>query len=182
MEARMTDDPVELARIVELLLDGVVPRPDRDLFLASVPTFMGHSPPFRFFLASDGPTIEDVAAAGFVTMMEAPWIEEKMLAVDGLWLREGSADVGGLVLRYLLKFARQLDFAGVCIAPRSTNRAEFLDSLLRQGNGASRILLQACIPGVYSAFTDGPLGSSAFFTAAAVIPTVTPKFDVSGAE
>lgn len=178
----MTENPVELALIVERLLDGVVARAERDVFLASVPTFMAHSPPFRFFLASDGPTNEDVAAAGFVTMMEAPWIEEKVLTVDGLWLREESAEVAELVLRYLLAFARRLDFAAVCIAPRSTNRAEFLGSIMPQGLGGTRILLQAHVPGVYSAFTDGPLGSSAFFSDTAAIATVTPEFDVSGAE
>src|SRR4051794_24349981 len=126
----MTEDRVEFALIAELLLDGVVARADRELFHASVPAFVEHSPPFRFFLASDGPTIEDVAAAGMVTMMEAPWIEEKVLAVDGLWLREESTDVAELVLRHLLNFSRRLDFAAVCIAPRSTNRAEFLGSTL----------------------------------------------------
>jgi hypothetical protein len=178
----MTEDAVELALIVELLLDGVVARTDRDLFRASVPAFVAHSPPFRFFLASDGPTIQDVAAAGFVTMLEAPWIEEKVLAVDGLWLREESAEVAELVLRHLLTFATRLDFAAVCIAPRSTNRAEFLGPMLPQGLGSTRILLQAHVPGVYSAFTDGPLGSSAFFSDAAVLTTITPEFDVSGAE
>jgi hypothetical protein len=182
VEARMTEDPLELALIVELLLDGVVARADRDLFLASVPAFMAQSPPFRFFLASDGPVIEDVAAGGFVTMMEAPWIEEKVLAVDGLWLREESGEVAELVLRHLLTFARRLDFGALCIAPRSTNRAEFLGSMLPQGLGGTRILLQAYVPGVYSAFTSGPLGSSAFFSETAALATITPGFDVSGAE
>src|SRR4051812_42367945 len=103
----MTEDPVELALIVELLLDGLVAGADRDLFLASVPAFMAHSPPFRFFLASDGPTIDDVAAAGFVTIMEAPWTEEKVLAVDALWLREESAEVAELLLRHLFTFTRR---------------------------------------------------------------------------
>jgi hypothetical protein len=182
VEARMTEDLVEIALIVERLLDGVVASADRDLFLASVPAFMAHSPPFRFFVASAGPTTDDVAAAGIVTMMEAPWIEEKVLAVDGLWLREESAEVAEMVLRHLLTFSRRLDFAAVCIAPRSTNRAEFLGSMLPQGLGGTRILLQAHFPGVYSAFTDGPLGSSAFFSDTAALATITPELDVSGAE
>lgn len=181
MEARMTEDPAELLLIVDRLLDGVVARAEHDVFFASVPTFIAHSPPFKFFLVSDGP-IKDVAAAGFVTMMEAPWIEEQVLAVDGLWLREESAEVAELVLRHLLAFARQLDFAAVCIAPRSTNRAEFLGSILPQGLGGTRILLQAYVSGVYSAFADEPLGSSAFFSDVAAIATITPEFDVSGAE
>lgn len=89
MEARMTDDPVEIAWTVELLFEEVVAPPARNLFRASVPVFMTHSPPFRFFIALDrsAPATDEVAAAGLATMMAAPWIEEKVLAVDGLWLR-----------------------------------------------------------------------------------------------
>jgi hypothetical protein len=115
-------------------------------------------------------------------MMEAPWTEEKVLAVDALWLREESAEVASLVLRHLLGFTTSLDFAALCITHRSTNRAEFLGTMLPQGLGDTRILLQAFVPDVYSAFTEGPLGASAFFAQTAALATITPEFDVSGAE
>jgi hypothetical protein len=182
MEARMTDDPVELALIVELLRDGVVASADQELFLRSAPAFITQSPPFRFFLAADGPAFEDIAAAGIATMMEAPWIEEKVLAVDGLWLRDESPAVAQLVLSHLLTFTQRLDFAALCLTARSTNRPEFLASLLPQGLGDTRILLQAHVPGVYSAFTDGPLETSAFFAHTAALATITPEIDVAGAE
>ena len=178
----MTDDPAEFALIVQLLVDEVVAAEDRGLFLASAPAYITQSPPFRFFLVTDGPPTDDVAAAGLLTMMEAPWIEEKVLVVDGLWLREESAAVVELVLQHLLTFTTRLDFAALCIGERSTNRSAFVGSMLPQGLGGSRLLLQAHVTGVYSAFTEGPLESSAFFAEMAALSTITPEFDVSGAE
>lgn len=182
MEARMTDDPAEFAHIVQLLVADVVSPADRELFLESVPAYITQSPPFRFFLVSDGPPNDAVAAAGLLTMMEAPWIEEVVAAVDGLWLREESAAVVELVLHHLLTFTERLDFAALCIGERSTNRPEFLGSLLPQGLASNRILLQAFLTGVYSAFTEGPLESSAFFADVAALSTIAPDVDISGAE
>jgi hypothetical protein len=178
----MTDDPAEFALIVQLLVDEVVPPADRELFLASATAYLTQSPPFRFFLVSDGPANDDVAAAGLLTMMEAPWIEEKVLAVDGLWLREESAAVVELLLGHLLTFTQRLDFAALCIGERSTNRPQFLGSLLPQGLASNHILLQAHVTGVYSAFTEDPLEASAFFADAAAIATITPELDDSGVE
>jgi hypothetical protein len=45
VEARMTEDPVEVARIAQLVLDEVVTASAHDLFLGSVPAFLTQSPP-----------------------------------------------------------------------------------------------------------------------------------------
>jgi hypothetical protein len=79
-----------------------------------------------------------------------------------------------------------MDFHGVCVSERSVNTPSALQELVSRGEldgapvGQGTILLQADVQGIYSAFSDGPLGTAAFLAPCVRIFTLLLPVDLAG--
>jgi hypothetical protein len=183
------DDDRDIALAASLLAERAVTNDERALFVASLPTFVSQSPPFRLLLgASEKPLTHpsDISVAGLVTYFDTPLLEEKFLAIDRLWFASADPSTQQLVLQHLVEFAQRLDFAGICLSETATNTQTFYASLLNFARGRGlRIGLQylalvASAPGLSSSFCPGPLPDSIFFANCIVMYTVEPGVDLSG--
>ena len=183
---RFSDDFADLVWVLTELDKRLPQLKTNPLYLVSIPQFLT-SAAHKCIIA--GPTetaLEDATAFGVVRFFEAPMLERLVMAVEAMWFADDRLDAQVGVWRYMVSIAQKMDFYGICVNERSVNTPGTLKELLAQGGlDGNRVaetapLLQTPVGGVYSAFTDGPLGTSAFVAPCITIFTLRAQVDLSG--
>jgi hypothetical protein len=188
VEVRSTDEFNEIVWILSQLGERLPQLRNNNLYLASIPNYLS-SGAYKFFVAGpDGAagSLEDSAAFGFVTFYRAPMMERIVLAVEAFWFADDQLDAQLPVWRVIASLAKRMEFHGICVSERSINTPNALSDLVARGNldgdhvAQATILLQAEVGNIYSAFSDGPLGTAAFLTTCIRIFTLRLLVDLTG--
>jgi hypothetical protein len=186
LEARITDDPADVIRILSSLIEhsGELPC---GYELAQSLDRLARDPSYRFVAGADGD--DALSAAGVVTFFHQPMTEEFILGVEALWCRDDRLETLLPVLRVLTEFARRLEFGGVCIAPRSTNAAGALRQLVERASlegdpvtvNALPLQKQGNTAPIASAFSNDEISGAAFISVPSIIVhTRRAEIDVGG--
>jgi hypothetical protein len=167
---RSTDEFRKIGWILAELGQRLSQLRDNQLYLTSIPHYLS-SGAYKFFVAgpdSASGAIEDATAIGFVTFYRAPMHEWIFLAVEAFWFADNQLDAQLPVWTAIASLAKRMAFHGICVSDRSVNTPNTIHELVSRGEldgnpiGKGTILLQADVQGIYSAFSDGPLGAAAF--------------------
>lgn len=186
LEARITDDPADVIRILSALIEhsGELPC---GYELAQSLDRLARDATYRFVAGSDND--DALAVAGVVTFFHQPMTEELILAVEALWCRDDRLETLLPVLRVLTEFARRLEFGGVCIAPRSTNAVGALRQLVERASlegdpvtvNALPLQKQGNTDPIASAFSNDEISGAAFISVPSIIVhTRRAEIDVGG--
>lgn len=186
---RWTDEFREIVRILTELGERLPQLRDNQSYLTSIPHYLS-SAAYKFFVA--GPdvasgAIENATAFGFVTFYRAPMQERIVLAVEAFWFADDQLDAQFPVWTAIASLTKRMEFHGMCVSERSVNTPNALRELVSRGEldgdpvGQATILLQADVQGIYSAFSNGPLGAAAFLAPCVRIFTLRVPVDLAGA-
>lgn len=188
MEVRSTDEFSEIVWILSQLGERLPQLRNNNLYLASIPIYVS-SGAYKFLVAGpDGAagSPEDWTAFGFVTFYRAPMMERIVLAVEAFWFAEDQLDVQLPVWRAIASLTKRMKFHGICVSERSINTPNALNDLVARGDlggdpvARATIRLQAEVGNIYSAFSDGPLGTAVFPATCIRVYTLRLLVDLKG--
>ena len=185
---RSTDEFGEILWILTELGERLPQLRNNQSYLTSIPHYLS-SGAYKFFVAA--PTaateaIENATAFGFVTFYRLPMGERIALAVEAFWFTDDQLDAQFPVWTAIASLAKRMEFHGICVSEHSVNTPNALNELVWRGEldgdpvARESVLLQADVPGIYSAFSDGPLGTAAFSTPCVRIYTLRVPVDLAG--
>jgi hypothetical protein len=188
LQARITDNRTDVLKAVAALVEHSSELPCGPGLLQSIKQMISDGS-YRFVVADDGHG-GPLVAAGVVTFFLLPMIDNHLLAVEALWFDHELA--GQLpIWQQLVDFSRQMNFEGVCLAENSTNAVgglrELAELFAQNGSpvtvGSPLLQKQGNQSPVWSAYSEKPITSSAFFSLRTLlVHTRVVELDVSGRE
>lgn len=188
-EARITDEPVDVVKALTTLAEHMHELPCGPGLADSLERIVTDAS-YRFVVADDGHG-GPLEAAGVVAVFLQPMIDEHLIAVEALWFGEDDLGAQLPVWRGLVNVARRMEFAGVCLSPRSTNAKQAIRDLIERGTLDGDPVTVGSVPlqkegnpsPVLTAFSEEAITDRAFVSVPSVLlHTRRAEVDVTGRE